>query len=256
MKRLFSDRMFGRNLLRLFSNGYVDIDYLIHSGVLQNATFTRATPVVLNTDVFGIDVPPKIDDTYISHGEVTAVSPAYDISPIVRPTDPDIVAAPSATWDLTNANNTWVTELLSSDGILTLANFTIFPTLAEIETGVTLNIISNVLRVNVTTGLLELVDALGNVASSASPYVAGSSHNVIALFTADGRMRLDVDGVLGTDVAYSGSFNVGTTLTYSLNSDVISVSSIYGSKGLNKLALNPITIDGNYITIDGNRIYI
>lgn len=98
-------------------------DCMIKGGVPQNASFIRDGTIPTTAGVFGPNGTVIVAKTYIHTPEITEAVPAYDISPVIRPTAPDTypsaasAADPSTkglSWDLAIPENAWINTLLGT----------------------------------------------------------------------------------------------------------------------------------------------
>jgi hypothetical protein len=148
-----------------------------------------------------------------------------------------------------------------SDGILKLERLNIRPAKTEWTSTGDLIILAGssgnpILYIEEVTGLICATDGI-NVAKSPSTYVAQTDHEVTLLFSADGRMRVDMDGAAGQSVDFAGSFSPGETLKWGLeNEDMFSIGNVCGTIGLDTLPPIYVTIQGDQLTVQGDPVRI
>lgn len=355
-------------------------NYLIRNGMPVGATFQRPGDVeTIDDAVFPADVPAKYDGGMIHHGQVSALSPAYDVSPLKRPIGENLYAScasgpnPSKVglnWEFSDPKNGWVWDLLDgrADGVelltpgilaktidaenriidlgngfyrfiqsatgstigdiiniltagvryesllevteytdgggtggvkcvdslgastwgilagigrdvrraespgtqyrttrrvpsvltdlvfraciqaispatgtLNLKGLSAVPAVTEWQTTGDFNILSGdddtathqIIYIEPVTGLICAKDSGGNICKSPAEYVAGSDTDAVLLFSADGKMRIDMPGLIGTEATFSGHFKLGVTLKWGLgNEDVFVIKNVSGEIGL------------------------
>jgi hypothetical protein len=104
-------------------------DCLIRNGVPLNSTFFRTGDVETSAGTFGPNEPVIVGGGLIHHGQITATSPSYDISPLVRPTGLDVydtaASAPSPdkhglNWEKSDPKNARIFDLLSNPLIFSI----------------------------------------------------------------------------------------------------------------------------------------
>ncbi|VVS95364.1 hypothetical protein [Desulfoluna spongiiphila] len=132
-------------------------------------------------------------------------------------------------------------QLLPASGLLKINDTIIKPTLTQWQTIINkLNLISRgdgsaFLYVD-NAGYLSATDGV-NTCRSATPYTADTPFGAVLLFSDDGQMRIDMDGVMGTPTAFKGTFLDGSAvLKFGLdNEDIVMPGSILGRQGLKTL---------------------
>ena len=137
----------------------------------------------------------------------------------------------------------------------------ITPTKTEWETVGDLNIISGdagnqIVYVEDGTGLYCATDGV-NTCKSTVEYTPGSEDFVALLFSANGRMRLDVNGNMGVSTAFIGTFSPGETIKWGLlNKDIMLIDTVCGNPGLALLPAVVVTEDSVLVYQDGELVVI
>jgi len=120
---------------------------------------------------------------------------------------------------------------LLTGGVGTLYHtYALRPSLAQLQTVGHINLIGrdadrgvgvDIIRINSTSGLFEAVDSAGNVAQSAQAYTPEQLHEIELHFDGS-QMWLVVDGVAGSKVTFSGTFDPGENIKMGIGCEDIS----------------------------------